>query len=105
MADFTSGFWGIYITVLTIVSVLGCGWLLWSQSTVKIPVSKDGKAETTGHSWDEGLEELNNPMPRWWKWAGSVSNFSINTPSLVIFAFAWRSAEHETAIAIGRDAP
>ncbi len=21
--------------------------------------------ETTGHSWD-GLEELNNPMPRWW---------------------------------------
>ncbi len=68
MADFTSGFWGIYITVLTIVSVLGCGWLLWSQSTVKIPVSKDGKAETTGHSWDEGLEELNNPMPRWWMW-------------------------------------
>ena len=68
MADFTSGFWGIYITVLTIVSVIGCAWLLWSQSTVKIPASKDGKAETTGHTWDEGLEELNNPMPRWWMW-------------------------------------
>ncbi|CAB4545878.1 unannotated protein [freshwater metagenome] len=39
------------------------------------------------------------------KWAGSVSNFSINTPSLVIFAFTCRSAEHETAIAIGREAP
>ena len=68
MADFTSGFWGIYITVLTIVSVLGCGWLLWSQSTIKSEVSKDGKVGTTGHTWDEGLEELNNSMPRWWMW-------------------------------------
>ncbi|PLS23221.1 cytochrome-c oxidase, cbb3-type subunit III [Neptunicoccus cionae] len=23
--------------------------------------------ETTGHNWD-GIEELNNPMPRWWLW-------------------------------------
>lgn len=23
--------------------------------------------ETTGHVWD-GIEELNNPMPRWWLW-------------------------------------
>ncbi|MFN4281780.1 MAG: cytochrome-c oxidase, cbb3-type subunit III [Alphaproteobacteria bacterium] len=23
--------------------------------------------ETTGHEWD-GLEELNNPLPRWWLW-------------------------------------
>ena len=23
--------------------------------------------ETTGHSWD-GLEEYNNPLPRWWLW-------------------------------------
>ena len=22
---------------------------------------------TTGHEWD-GLEELNNPLPRWWLW-------------------------------------
>lgn len=68
MADFTNGFWSIYISVLTIISVIGCAWLLWSQSTVKIDVAKDGKAETTGHTWDEGLEELNNPMPRWWMW-------------------------------------
>ena len=68
MADFTSGFWGIYITVLTIASVLGCGWLLWSQSTIKSEVSEEGKVGTTGHTWDEGLEELNNPMPRWWMW-------------------------------------
>lgn len=25
------------------------------------------QVETTGHSWD-GIEEFNNPMPRWWVW-------------------------------------
>ncbi len=69
MADFINDFWGIYVTVLTIVSIAGCALLLWSQSKVKIAIPKDGKVvETTGHSWDEGLEELNNPMPRWWMW-------------------------------------
>jgi cytochrome c oxidase cbb3-type subunit 3 len=23
---------------------------------------------TTGHTWDEDLDELNNPLPRWWIW-------------------------------------
>lgn len=26
-----------------------------------------GEVETTGHSWD-GIEEYNNPLPRWWVW-------------------------------------
>ncbi|MEO0665893.1 MAG: cytochrome-c oxidase, cbb3-type subunit III [Pseudomonadota bacterium] len=25
------------------------------------------KVDTTGHNWD-GIEELNNPLPRWWLW-------------------------------------
>lgn len=29
--------------------------------------TKPGEVETTGHSWD-GVEELNNPLPRWWVW-------------------------------------
>jgi cytochrome c oxidase cbb3-type subunit 3 len=73
MADFTSGFWSIYITVLTILSVIGCAWLLWSQASFKAKLSTDGKVETTGHAWDEGLEELNNPMPRWWMWLFSIT--------------------------------
>lgn len=28
-------------------------------------VKQPPQAETTGHSWD-GIEELNNPLPRWW---------------------------------------
>lgn len=32
----------------------------------KKPVDKK-EVETTGHSWD-GIEEFNNPLPRWWVW-------------------------------------
>jgi len=28
---------------------------------------KPGEVETTGHEWD-GIEEYNNPLPRWWLW-------------------------------------
>src|SRR3569832_839054 len=70
MADFTSGFWNIYISVLTLLGIFGCGLLLWAQSKVKVAtvVDDNGQVETTGHSWDEGLTELNNPMPRWCMW-------------------------------------
>lgn len=29
--------------------------------------NKKQEVGTTGHSWD-GIEELNNPLPRWWLW-------------------------------------
>jgi cytochrome c oxidase cbb3-type subunit 3 len=63
MTDFTSEFWSLFIAVLTIVSVVGCGWFLWSQS-----IARQAKVETTGHTWDEDLAEWNNPLPRWWSW-------------------------------------
>ncbi len=31
------------------------------------PVKAKQEVGTTGHSWD-GIEELNNPLPRWWLW-------------------------------------
>lgn len=33
----------------------------------KTPVKQKGDPETTGHVWD-GIEEFNNPLPRWWLW-------------------------------------
>ena len=68
MSDFTNDFWNIYITVLTLLGILGCGVLLWSQSNVKIAADSPNKTGTTGHIWDDDLTELNTPMPRWWMW-------------------------------------
>lgn len=34
-------------------------------SPVKDPLTG---AETTGHVWDDTLQEFNNPLPRWWLW-------------------------------------
>jgi cytochrome c oxidase cbb3-type subunit 3 len=63
MSEFTSGFWDVFIAVLTVVSVVGCAVFLKAQS-----VRRPAQIETTGHKWDEDLEELNNPLPRWWSW-------------------------------------
>jgi cytochrome c oxidase cbb3-type subunit 3 len=35
--------------------------------TDKTPPKQAGDPDTTGHSWD-GIEEFNNPLPRWWLW-------------------------------------
>lgn len=35
--------------------------------TDKTPPKQEGDPNTTGHSWD-GIEEFDNPMPRWWLW-------------------------------------
>lgn len=66
MADFTHSFWNLFVIVATIVSVLACGVFLYFLSRAKVKLNKEGKVETTGHVWDENLEEYNNPLPRWW---------------------------------------
>jgi cytochrome c oxidase cbb3-type subunit 3 len=35
--------------------------------TDKTPPKQEGDPDTTGHVWD-GIEEFDNPMPRWWLW-------------------------------------
>ena len=63
MADFIGSGWGPYISIVTIVSIVFCLWLAITMARGKAPGQQVG---TTGHSWDEDLEELNNPLPRWW---------------------------------------
>jgi cytochrome c oxidase cbb3-type subunit 3 len=66
MSDFTSSFWPIFITVISVGGVIGCALLLWLTS--KIKASSPNGDNTNGHVWDETLREMNNPLPRWWVW-------------------------------------
>src|SRR5690606_9742786 len=63
MSDFTSNFWSVYITVITLAGIFGCLLLLWFSGRAKAETLSDN---TTGHVWDEDLREMNNPLPRWW---------------------------------------
>jgi cytochrome c oxidase cbb3-type subunit 3 len=69
MSDFTSDFWSYYVAVLTLVSILACGVLLYIMGRMRVQRPQAGaKTDTTGHVWDQDLAEYNNPLPRWWMW-------------------------------------
>ena len=67
MADFTSSFWSLFVAVMSLLGIVGCGILLWAQSSTKVAAGANPDG-TTGHVWDDDLTELNTPMPRWWMW-------------------------------------
>jgi cytochrome c oxidase cbb3-type subunit III len=66
MSDFTSGFWSWFIILIVVVSFALIFWLISWTAKGKSSKTADGDVETMGHVWDENLEELNNPLPRWW---------------------------------------
>jgi cytochrome c oxidase cbb3-type subunit 3 len=68
MSDFFSSAWSNYITLVSLVGIVWCIWLLFSQRKAKIIHTADGAVADTGHVWDGDLRELNNPLPRWWMW-------------------------------------
>ena len=65
MADFTSGFWSWYVIVGVVGGIAGMFWLNRWMSVGPRPRAGE-KVKTMGHVWDEDLQELNNPLPRWW---------------------------------------
>jgi cytochrome c oxidase cbb3-type subunit 3 len=77
MSDFTSNFWAIYVSGMTVVSILACLLLLWFSGKAKAMTASDN---TTGHVWDGDLREMNNPLPRWWAWLFVIT---------IVFAFAY----------------
>jgi cytochrome c oxidase cbb3-type subunit 3 len=53
-----------FITIVVLLNILGCLWLIWWTMRGAAKVSPK---ETT-HVWDDDLTEYNNPLPRWWLW-------------------------------------
>jgi cytochrome c oxidase cbb3-type subunit 3 len=58
-----SSFWGAWVTVITLAVIFGCTWLLFQ--TRKSETFKESTDTTVGHVYD-GIEEYDNPLPRWW---------------------------------------
>ena len=58
-----SAFWSAWITVITLAVIFGCTALLFA--TRKSEKFKESTEETLGHAFD-GIEEYDNPLPRWW---------------------------------------
>jgi cytochrome c oxidase cbb3-type subunit 3 len=64
MADMPSDFWAGWIAVVTIVSLLGLAWLIFS---VYFAPEAEGE-DAEGPVWDSNLREGSNPAPMWWFW-------------------------------------
>ncbi len=60
-----SSFFNWWVVVITLVNIFACYWLI--KWTMKSRPDESAAGESTGHQWD-GLEELNNPLPKWWLW-------------------------------------
>jgi cytochrome c oxidase cbb3-type subunit III len=61
-----SSTWSWYIIISTVLTMLGCLWLIvWTNKQHQSP---DEIAESESHVWDENIRELNNPLPMWWLW-------------------------------------
>lgn len=60
-----SSFWSLWISALILIVVLGCWWLVWivrrNQPSDRV------ENRSVGHEVD-GIEELDNPLPKWWYW-------------------------------------
>jgi len=55
-------FWQYWVAIIVIGSIIGCGVLIQYTSRGQ---RKDETDQTTGHDYD-GIQELDNPLPRWW---------------------------------------
>jgi cytochrome c oxidase cbb3-type subunit 3 len=79
-----SMFWSFWIGALTITNLVLLLWILFANRKRKVVSTKDGEeVKTTGHVYD-GIEEYDNPLPRWWFYM-FVLTFIFAAAYLVIF--------------------
>ena len=62
MSDFVNDGWSIFVAVAVALSLAFCLVVLVVASRRKVMANDN----TTGHTWDVDLREMNNPLPRWW---------------------------------------
>ncbi len=60
-----TNFFNWWVTIITLVNIAACYWLI--RWTMKVRPDEVAAGEAMDHSWD-GLQELNNSLPRWWLW-------------------------------------
>lgn len=66
-----NSFWNWFAIIVTIASILACWWLLhWTKG---ISDRDEDEVGDTGHTWDNDIRELNNPLPRWWLHAFNIT--------------------------------
>lgn len=100
--------WSLFVILLVVANIIGCGWLLFANRNVQIDPNEKG--QSTGHDFD-GIEELNNPLPAWWTWlfVGSIAfsaGYLVLYPGFGNFAgvLGWTSANEVEAATARADA-
>jgi cytochrome c oxidase cbb3-type subunit 3 len=67
MSDFVSSGWAWYVAAIVVFGLVYCLLVLVGAARHKVVYDAQGNVDkTTGHVWDGDLQELNNPLPRWW---------------------------------------
>ena len=73
-------FWTIWISVISLIVIIGCAVLLRATSKNSTGVEEGAPMP---HTFD-GIQELNNPLPRWW-----VGLFWFTIVIALIYSFAF----------------
>ncbi len=58
-------FWNLWIIGLTLTNLALVLWVLLANRKVAVSDQDEEENQTTGHVYD-GIEEYDNPLPRWW---------------------------------------
>ncbi|WP_237067445.1 cytochrome-c oxidase, cbb3-type subunit III [Microbulbifer guangxiensis] len=58
-------FWSLWVIVLTLANLALVCWVLFANRKVAVDDQQEPGNQTTGHVYD-GIEEYDNPLPRWW---------------------------------------